>query len=283
MDLPIFKALCHTVLIWIFLSPEGTMNTMIDDIRLFSRAKEMYKDALVFFQERIRKHVVRQHRCSLALAGGSTPRPLYELLSKEEIPWERVDLFWSDERCVPPDHEESNFHMAQITLLDRLKVSPASVHRMKGEISPPEKSAEGYEEEIQLWLDKRKKECGDIEGARGNQYLFDIVLLGMGKDGHTASLFPKAKTLEEDKRIITVERNPQLPPKIPRITFTLEAIRRSREVILLIKGLEKVKVIESFMGEPLKGRLRDRKTQDPHYPASMVWGMEGTYWFICRD
>ncbi len=256
---------------------------MIDDIRLFSSPEEMYKDALVFFQERIRKHVVRQHRCSLALAGGSTPQPFYELLSKKELPWERVEVFWSDERCVPPDHEESNFHMAQITLLDRLKVSPASVHRMRGEISPPEKSAEDYEEEIQLWLEKWKKECGDIEGDREGQYLFDIVLLGMGKDGHTASLFPKAKTLEEKKHIITVERNPQLPPKIPRITFTLEAIRRSREVILLIQGREKVKVIESFMEEPLIEGTRDRKTQDPHYPASMVWGMEGTYWFICRD
>lgn len=253
---------------------------MPDFIETFPDAPEMYQKACTFLHGRIIEHLKKHPYCSLALAGGSTPGPLYKMLSKTYLPWDRVDIFWSDERCVPPDHHESNYHMAKTLLLDHLSVPPASVHRIQGEVLSPEKSAVQYEEDIQMWLERRKENSEILTRSHTDQHLFHILLLGMGSDGHTASLFPKAKTLEERDRIITAEQNPQLPPKVPRITFTLEAINRSIDIIVLIRGREKGEIFKNIMATQGEDGEGVRKVQDPCYPISLVQGMEGTHWFV---
>lgn len=135
-------------------------------------------------------------RFAVALSGGSTPRSFYSLLATPEfsrqISWSQVHLFWGDERCVPPDHPESNYRMARETLLAKIQIPPENVHRMAGEKEPRIAAAE-YEEELR-----------DIfQLAPGAFPCFDLILLGLGEDGHTASLFPGSDALEETKRLVT--------------------------------------------------------------------------------
>lgn len=150
---------------------------------------------------------------TLVLAGGGTPRRCYELLDAGSLPWGRVTVLFGDERCVPPDHDESNFRMAREALLDR--VSPLSVHRMPGELVP-EEGAELY--------------ARIVEPLRP----LDLVLLGMGPDGHTASLFPGHPGLHAAGTAIAVHDSPKAPPD--RISLTLEVLQEARQVLMLVAG-----------------------------------------------
>lgn len=149
---------------------------------------------------------------SVALAGGSTPRPFYEALAKVEYPWRRLEVFFGDERCVPPDHPDSNFAMANAALLSRV---PASVHPMTG-CDPAAYARE-------------------LEAAAGSPPALDIVFLGLGDDGHTASLFPGDPVLEERSRwVARVER-----PDHPRLTLTVPVLSGARVACFLVSGKEK--------------------------------------------
>ena len=180
----------------------------------------------------------------LVLTGGSTPRQAYEMASLLETDWSRVELWWGDERCVAPDDERSNYGMAKKALLDR--VTTGKVHRMRGELGRDE-GATLYEQEL-----------GSLER-------FDVVLLGLGPDGHIASLFPSAPTLEEnDRKVVGAEA--QLEPYVDRITLTLPMLRRAREVLFLVTGEGKADAAQrAFAGEPM------RET-----PGSLVRATRGT-------
>jgi 6-phosphogluconolactonase len=164
----------------------------------------------------------------IVLTGGSTPRIAYELAAALETDWTAVELWWGDERCVPPDDEQSNFGMAKEALVDRVSVGP--VHRMRGELGRDE-GADLYEQEL-----------GTLER-------FDLVLLGMGPDGHIASLYPGEPTLDEtERRVIGAEA--KLEPYIDRITLTLPMLRRANEVLFLVTGADKAEAAKrSFSGE----------------------------------
>ena len=152
---------------------------------------------------------------TVVLAGGRTPRPLYTLLAAQPYDWSAVDIFFSDERCVPPDHAASNFRMARETLLSRVT---AHVHRMPGETC----DAPAYEEELRA-----------VSGR--DPPAFDLVFLGMGADGHTASLFPGDPALEETRRLVVkVSR-----PDHDRLTLTLLVLCAARLVVFLVSGAEK--------------------------------------------
>lgn len=162
--------------------------------------------AHLFLQERPR---------TVALAGGRTPRAVYARLATEAYDWSGVDVFFGDERCVPPDHPDSNFLMAEETLLSKV---PARVHRMQGETC----EAAGYEEELRA-----------VFGT--GLPAFDLVFLGMGADGHTASLFPGDPALEETRRLVVrVAR-----PDHPRLTLTLPVLSASKLAVFLVAGAEK--------------------------------------------
>jgi 6-phosphogluconolactonase len=167
----------------------------------------------------------------IVLTGGSTPAAAYEQAAALERDWSRTELWWGDERCVPPDDDRSNFGMAKHTLLDRLEVQPSAIHRMRGELGS-DAGAEEYDREL-----------GDL--AR-----FDVVLLGLGPDGHVASLYPNQPTLDEtERRVIGAEA--QLEPFVDRITLTLPMLRAARAVVFLVRGADKADACaHAFAGEP---------------------------------
>lgn len=180
----------------------------------------------------------------VVLTGGSTPRIAYELAAKLEPDWTRVELWWGDERCVPVDDERSNYRMAKNALLDR--ITPGAVHRMRGELGRVA-GASAYDEEI-----------GALER-------FDLLLLGLGPDGHIASLFPSQPTLDvSDRRVIGAEAKHE--PFVDRITLTLPMLRGARDVLFLVSGADKADACKrAFGGEPSNAT-----------PGSLVRAVDGT-------
>ena len=175
---------------------------------------------------------------NIALAGGSTPGPVYELLAADnEIDWSRCNIFWSDERSVPPDHAESNYRLAREMLLDRLPHAPSLVARMEGEL-PPEKAAAAYEKVI--------RETVPAEEA-GIPRL-DLILLGMGDDGHTASLFPGSKALHISDRLVAADYVSKVDAF--RLTFTYGLINAGRHVLILVSGASKADTLHSVLHGP---------------------------------
>jgi 6-phosphogluconolactonase len=174
----------------------------------------------------------------LALAGGSTPRRAYELAASLESDWSRAHLWWGDDRCVPPEDERSNYRLVREALLDRIAAQPV-VHRIDTERGP-EGAAEAYEREL--------------AGVK-----LDLALLGLGGDGHTASLFPNAPTLDErTRRVVAAE--PGLEPWVPRVTMTIPAFEEAARIIFLVVGGDKADAAErAFAGPP-----------DPVTPGSLV-------------
>jgi 6-phosphogluconolactonase len=179
----------------------------------------------------------------VAVSGGASPRPAYERAAARAPDWSAVTLWWADERCVPPADQRSNYRLVRETLLDGLS-RPPSVHRVHGE-RPPEEAAAAYDEEI--------------SGVQ-----LDLALLGIGPDGHTASLFPGSPALAETERA-AVAAEPGLEPLVPRVTLTIPALSAARLVLFLVVGEEKAEAAaRAFGGEP-----------DPATPASLVRSAEG--------
>ena len=177
---------------------------------------------------------------TVALAGGSTPRRLYETLAapsfRARIPWDRVHVFWGDERCVPPDHPDSNYRMARESLLDMVPLPAENIHRVRGELQP-EAAAQAYTEELQEFFD-------------ASWPVFDLVLLGMGKDGHTASLFPGSDALRETERpVVGVTAQYQDRPA-RRVTLTPSAINAARQVLFLATGAGKAETLRAVLEGP---------------------------------
>jgi 6-phosphogluconolactonase len=179
----------------------------------------------------------------LVLTGGSTPRAAYERAASLRPDWSGIDVWFTDERCVPPDHEQSNFRMMSAALLDR--VEGATVHRMRGELGPHDGAA-AYEREL------------DGSGPDA----FDLMLVGLGPDAHICSLFPSDDALaERERRVVGVE-NAGMAPLVPRVTLTLPVVNATRQVVFLITGEEKAEAVaRAFSGHP-----------DPRAPGSLVEG-----------
>ena len=175
---------------------------------------------------------------NVALAGGSTPGPVYERLATvPDIDWKRWRIFWSDERCVSPEHADSNYRMVRETLLDRLPLAPGLVARMPGELSP-EQAASSYEKTI------RKNVSSDGTGIPR----FDLVLLGMGDDGHTASLFPGSQVLKENDRLVAADYVSKFDSY--RLTFTHPLINAGRHVLVLVSGASKAATLNAVLTGP---------------------------------
>ena len=183
---------------------------------------------------------------SIVLTGGTTPRRAYELAAELEPDWSRVTLWWGDDRCVPADDDESNYAMAKTALLDRIEQQPAAVHRIPGELGRDAGAAE-YEREL--------AGVGD----------FDFVLLGVGPDGHVASLFPNFPSLDvTDRDVIGSEAGHE--PFIDRISLTLPRIGATRELLFLVTGDDKADAVSrTFDGDP-----------SPATPGSLARSTDGT-------
>jgi 6-phosphogluconolactonase len=178
----------------------------------------------------------------IAISGGTTPKSMFQLLADpaeaflKQVPWDRIELYWVDERCVPPDHPESNYRMTKEALLSKVPLPAERVHRMEGELDP-EVAAARYESVI--------RNTFRLEGAETPT--FDLILLGMGDDGHTASLFPHTGALNEMSHIVVPNHVPQKDTW--RITLTWPVINQGREVAFLIEDEEKAEVLHDvFLG-----------------------------------
>jgi 6-phosphogluconolactonase len=198
-------------------------------------------------------------RVRVAVSGGSTPKVTFGLLADpahpflHRMPWSQLELFFVDERTVPPDHAESNYRMAREAMLDKLSLRPEQIHRMHGELEP-EVAAAQYEYDLRRTF--------RLEGAEAPR--FDIITLGMGDDGHTASLFPHTEALHEMGRLVVANEVPQKDTW--RITLTWPVINHAREVFFLIAGADKAEPLkEVFLGPKDVERL----------PSQLIWPASG--------
>jgi 6-phosphogluconolactonase len=211
-------------------------------VRVCENALEMGKECAKEFERIINEAIAERGQCTVALSGGTTPLLVYkELVSKEfvsKVNWRKVHFFVSDERCVPLDSPESNFGNAQRAFLDHLNLADENLHAPPQIDSTPAEAALAYEEAIKLFFELKE----------GDWPRFDLLLLGMGPDGHCASLFPNTAALKETSRIVISNR--VVGADVPnRITFTFPAINHARNIVFFVQGAEKSHVL----GEVLAG------------------------------
>ena len=213
------------------------------------RTGDFVRDAAAFILEQGRSAIAARGEFRIALSGGNTPRPVYRELAAraQDHPWERTMVTFGDERCVPPDHEQSNFRMADESLFQPGAVPARSVARLRGEIDP-HVAAQEYEDQLDL-LAVQKGEM---------VYRHDLILLGMGDDGHTASLFPGTAALDEQMRKVVANWVPKLNSW--RLTFTYPLIHQARRILFLADGTKQPDLIEAVLGGDLQ------------YPAARVAG-----------
>jgi 6-phosphogluconolactonase len=206
---------------------------------------------------------------TVALAGGSSPASLYRLLAApsfvHEIDWPHSHIYFGDERCVPPDHPDSNFKMAQEALLARVPLPAANVFRMAGEL-PPEMAAQAYAQIIRsnFHLSGTARPC------------FDLILLGMGHDGHTASLFPGMSALDERRRPVVGSDVPAyVQPAVPRITVTFPVLNAARNVLFLVTGANKAAAVRAVWGNLQPGELLPAARVQPAN-GRLVWLLDSS-------
>jgi 6-phosphogluconolactonase len=198
---------------------------MTQEVRIYPDRQILVEAAYTAIVDRIRTAVAQRQSCTIALAGGSTPKPLYAALATADLPWDRIHIFWGDERYVPVTHPDSNYGMTKKVWLDLVPIPAANIHAMPTDLAPPQLAAEAAELQIATHFDR---EPGSIP-------VFDIILLGMGDDGHTASLFPHTSALSVLDRLVTVGQKDDQP----RLTFTFPLINQARSAIFLISGESK--------------------------------------------
>ena len=215
--------------------------------------------AALQFVELAEEAFAARGRVRIAISGGNTPKTTFELLANPEhpflnrMPWQGLELFWVDERTVPPDHPESNFRMTRETLLDHVGLRPDQIHRIQGELEPEVAAAE-FEYDLRRTF--------RLEGAEAPR--FDIIALGMGDDGHTASLFPHTDAIHEMGRLVVANQVPQKDTW--RVTLTWPVINHAREVFFLIEGDAKAPVLKEVFTGP-----RDVES----LPSQLIWPASG--------
>ena len=225
-------------------------------VRVFSTAEEVADAAARQFAELARNAVTNHSRFSAALAGGNSPRRLYELLAGDQlrnrVDWRAVHLFFGDERCVPRDHADSNYHMAYESLISRVDIPASNIHPINGE-GEPERNAALYETELREFF------------PSGSTSAFDLVLLGLGEDGHTASLFPDTSALAVTDKWVVANWVEKLASY--RITLTPAAINGAAQVIFLVTGANKAAAVKAVLEGPL---------QPENLPAQLIKPEAGT-------
>ena len=224
------------------------------DIRILNTPQELFQAAAAEFIS-LASMAIRDHeKFSVALSGGSTPKSLYSVLAKATLSWEKIFFFWSDERHVPPDHPESNYRMAKEALLSIVPVPPENIFRVRAEEKDANVVAKDYEEALRSFFRLRP----------GEFPRFDLILLGLGPDGHTASLFPNTAALNETKLLVVANWVEKF--KANRITFTYPVLNNAACVIFLVSGADKADMVRTVLEDgradlpsqrvhPVNGRL----------------------------
>jgi len=226
------------------------------DVSIFPDTDSLSQAAARYIIQVANESIVTHGRFTFALTGGSTPKKLYSLLASEpyssQINWALVEVFWSDERCVPPDDPESNFHLAQQVMLSKLPIPANQIHRMPADAPDRNAASLAYTQEMQR-----------VFGTNGIPS-FDLIHLGMGPEAHTASLFPHQASLHEQQRLVMPVTVPKPPP--PRLTFTPPVLNAAIHVLFLVTGEEKAEAIQAVLEGPY---------QPDEYPAQIVQPARG--------
>ena len=235
---------------------------MSSQIQKFDTSDLLFRESAKFISNLICEKIQTGGNCSFVLSGGSTPKGLYQILGSNEyrniIKWRKVLFFWGDERCVPPDSNESNYKTAFDSLISKIDTPEQNIFRVYGEI-PHFHAALDYEKRLKTIYD-------DFEFP-----VFDIILLGLGEDGHTASLFPGSKALNEKQKWITDNYDEKL--KNWRITMTLPVISSAKLIIFLVSGKSKSIILKKV----LNGK-------NPDLPASLIDSERGNvFWFMDKE
>jgi 6-phosphogluconolactonase len=225
---------------------EASVNRRIE---IFETADELSRRGAELFMSEATAAIVRQGKFSVAFSGGSTPRPLFQMLATDEYltraEWKGIHFFWADERCVPPDHPDCNFKLAFDLLLSKLPLTDTThFHRITGEM-PPDLAALAYERTLRDFFTGQPLPS------------FDLIILGVGVDGHTASIFPEERSVDNVSRYAVAVYVEKLASY--RVTLTLPVINNARKVVFLVTGKEKANIVRNIIVD-----------DNPQYPAAMV-------------
>ena len=229
------------------------------NVEILATPADLATAAATLFVAKSSEAVAARGLFTVALSGGSTPKLLYQLLAdsfREQVPWPSIHFFWTDERHVPPDDPESNYRMANEAMLSRVPVSEHNVHRIRSENPNAAEAAEGYEQTV-------------LRFVPGTPPRFDLILLGLGTDGHTASLFPGSEVLHETKRLVAAPWVEKLQSY--RITMTLPLINNAASVIFLVSGADKAEIVRDVLDGPKR------------YPAQEVLINGELLWLLDRS
>lgn len=207
---------------------------------------------------------------TLVLSGGNTPRLLHRHLVSppfaDRIPWDKTHLFWGDERLVPATDPDSNYAMAASTLIAKIDIPAANIHPMPVDLQNHQDGARAYEKTIRTFFTEKSGE---------ELPCFDLILLGMGPDGHTASLFPSAPALDEQERWVVAVEHPNASPPVPRLTLTLPIINNARQVLFILAGAEKNKLLRLITDDPARAARS--------YPAALVQPKDRLFWYTADE
>src|ERR1700756_301325 len=235
------------------------------EIRVLAIAHEIFQAAAEHFVQQANDAISRSGRFAVALSGGSTPKGLYSLLASDfrsSVPWKQTFFFWGDERHVPPDHPDSNYGMANAAMLSRVPVPGENVFRVPAEQKDANVAATKYEQTLRNFFHLQPEEFPS----------FDLIHLGMGPDGHTASLFPGTAALKEKSRLVVANWVEKL--KTHRLSLTLPVLNAGHTVAFLVSGTDKASVLKTVLEEDAPGE---------QYPAKLVRPSDGNLvWLLDR-
>ncbi len=236
------------------------------EVFFFSNLDRASRAIAKYLIQMILEATVRKKQFNLAVAGGDTPRHLYSLLASkfsDQIPWNLVHIFWSDERYVPKESRYNNYAMVLGALISKIPIPNPNIHRIITELEPPEKAASSYEKLLRKYFSDKAA------------YTFDLLLLGMGEDGHIASLFPhSAELMEKERWVVSVNAPSAIYPR-KRITLTLPIINKAKSIFFLVSGTKKKDIVNSIQ--------KDHKIARKIYPAAMVSSINKLIWFVVND
>ncbi|MER3433066.1 MAG: 6-phosphogluconolactonase [Leptolyngbya sp. ERB_1_1] len=216
--------------------------------------------ALELVLEKLQSALVTRNIATIALAGGSTPKPLYEKLAQQNLPWDKLHIFWGDERYVAPDHPDSNQRMVRLAWLDKVPIPAENVHPIPTDEADPAIAAQKHEAQLQAFFNSKP----------GEFPAFDVILLGIGDDAHTASLFPHTPALQVRDRLITVGNK----DGNPRITFTAPFINAAHTVIFMVAGANKYHALTQIFAE---------EADETTYPARLIKPQGELWWLLERS
>ncbi|MGB3237193.1 MAG: 6-phosphogluconolactonase [Geitlerinemataceae cyanobacterium] len=230
-----------------------SVEILTDKTALVDRAEEL-------ILERIQLALTKSDRATIVLSGGSTPKPLYEALSEQNLPWDKIHIFWGDERYVPPSHPDSNEKMAREAWLDRVSIPPENIHPMSTGAGDPQIDAQKIDRQLQEFF-----------GLSAGEFpSFDIMLLGMGDDGHTASLFPQTQALQVCDRLVTVGNKDGQP----RLTLTVPVLNQSHCILFLVAGASKQTALREVFA-PTGDAIA--------YPSRLIQPQHGEQWWLLDE